>query len=162
MNNNNEINIGRMGIAYWLAKNTKLTSSEITCLCRKVGLNIHDYFVTLLRREEGNEEIAHIDPIELKIFTEEQITLNSHQDLCKRFNAKSGKRYIPLALRAHIPSAIKWIKSNYPHVKDIDLGKAFGKGTESIKKLQFETIESINPVSVNLLTAASLSELIKK
>lgn len=159
--NNNETQISRMGIPYWLAKNTKLTSEEISSLCRKINIYIHPYLVVLLKREEGNEQIPDINPIALNILTEEQMNPYSHAELCKKFNIKN-KKYIPSSLKEYIPAAIKWMKINHPYIKDIELGRIFGKGVDSIRKMQLDDIEPIYPMKVNLITQQELEMLIKK
>jgi len=158
MNKNQEL-----GIAHWLATNTKLTPKQIHSLCPSV----HEFKIMLLQSGTCILSVETIDPTIEGMVTKEEIyrmenNLKASLPGGAAISEPKVKRYIPRILRHYIPSAVLWLHQYYPSIPAKEIGKLFGIAPKRIVEiLNTPDIKPINPVTVQLFSENTLADLIR-
>ena len=148
-----------LGVAIWLAKHTNLSPKQIHSICPSV----HEFKAILLKSNTCNLMVEAIDPIDEGILSQEdiesagQIHLRQHT-LIKR---NSIKRYIPRILRHYIPGVIVWLKQHYPTLADKAIAHSLGTTPKRVHEVALDqSIQPVNPISVQILTEHTLRDLL--
>lgn len=151
----------QLGVAMWLAKNTKLPPIRINELCPE----IHEFKIIILRNGKVNlPDESDINPITYGFCTEDDLLEVKKESESKAIYNKiveKQKRYIPHNLRQYIPSCILWITKHHPEITAKAIAKLFGKTPKYVQDIMKSTLEIplINPVSIKLVTKEMLNEI---
>ena len=162
-----------MATAVWLVENTTLTFKQIANFC-----NMHEVEIQGIADGEVAKGIKAYNPIISGQLSRNEIELSS-KDENRPLQIKSTdieisnteqkiKKYVPLSKRQDKPDSVLWLIKNHNILKDSQIARLVGITKNTVTSIRnksywnYNNLNSIDPVALNLFSQKDLIEAIEK